>query len=83
MDRKLDLSSALQRRIVGSQVSVQLNRDIAELPLSDLMRLDDIGADFVDGVLDPEGIPTETMSCECEEISFGVEEADCKKADNR
>lgn len=57
MDRKLDLLSALQRRIVGNQVSVQLNRDIAKLPLLDLMQLDDMGADFVGNVSDTEAEP--------------------------
>lgn len=57
MDRKLDLSSALQRRIVGNRVTVQLNKDIAGFLLSDLMQLDDMGADFVGNVSDTEAEP--------------------------
>lgn len=74
MDRKLDLPSALQRRIVGNQVSVQLNRDIAEFPLSDLMQLDDMGVDFVGNVPDMEAEPD--FSAEAAELKIDLSEAD-------
>lgn len=52
MKKKIDLPTALQNRVNGKKVTVVLDTDIAFLMLSTLMRLEDIGADFLMDVPD-------------------------------
>lgn len=52
MKKKIDLPTALQNRVSGKKVTVVLDTDIAFLMLSTLMRLEDIGADFLMDVPD-------------------------------
>ena len=54
MRKKIDLPTAVQKRMEGSRVTVVLDTDIVSLTLGALMGLDDIGADFLEDVPDEE-----------------------------